>query len=164
MNPTIQITVVVDNSSKLKAALKEFNRYDLLVGYPGEANQPRSDTELTNAQIAYINDRGSPAQNIPPRPFLKPGVLSVEKELTASLKKTAVAAIEGRPSEVEQGLGRAGLIGQAGVQRYITTAEFTPLAPMTLRMRQARGFMGEKPLMVTGQLRAAVTYVVRPRS
>ncbi len=62
------------------------------------------------------------------------------------------------------GLGvLSGLMGQDAVRGKITSGPFVPLAPATLRARKAKGRTGEKPLIDTGQLRAAYTYVIRAK-
>jgi hypothetical protein len=163
MKFTVKVNPTIDNTSRLKAGLKLLNTYTLLVGFPEAEATPRDDARITNAEIGYINDRGSPARNIPPRPFLEPGVLSVKKPIEEQMRKAAGAAVDARPQAVEQAFQAAGLIAQAGIRSYMTNAEFTPLSPMTLRKRRAAGFMGTRPLIVTGQLRNAVNYAVRKK-
>jgi hypothetical protein len=161
---TINVKTVVDNTPQLRAALRALADHEVLVGFPEESAQERSDTALTNAALAYIQDHGSPANNIPPRPFLDPGVRSVATKIQAPLRRGAKAALEGHPAMVSAGLNAAGLVAQGGVRSYLTRGNFPALAPATLRRRRAAGFTGTRPLLVTGQLRAAVTYVVRQRS
>jgi hypothetical protein len=160
---TVDVKKIRDSAPAFRKALQELRRYDLLVGFPEEKATNRSDTSMSNAAIAYVQDKGSPAANIPPRPFLEPGVRSAQSPITAQLRKGATAALEGNLTAVTQALNSAGLVAQAAVRRYITTASFTPLKPATLRARKRKGFKGEKPLIVTGQLRSAVNYALRER-
>lgn len=70
------VTTRVDNAQAILDALKSLTKKDVLVGIPAE-DSDRDDVSFGNAGIGYINEYGSPAQNIPPRPHLVPGVKSV---------------------------------------------------------------------------------------
>ena len=131
---------------------------DVLVGIP--AGEQRDDGP-TNAEIGYQNEFGSPANNIPARPHLIPGVAAVQDKAVARLTQAASAAATGRMSDAERHLHAAGLIAQNSVRRTLTTAAYRPLSERTLAERQARGRTGTKPLIDTGQYRNSITYVVR---
>lgn len=131
---------------------------DVLVGIP--SGEQRDDGP-TNAEIGYQNEFGSPANNIPARPHLIPGVAAVQDKAVARLTQAASAAATGRMSDAERHLHAAGLIAQNSVRRTLTTAAYRPLSERTLAERRARGRTGTKPLIDTGQYRNAITYVVR---
>ena len=131
---------------------------DVLVGVP--AGEQRDDGP-TNAEIGYQNEFGSPANNIPARPHLIPGVAAVQDKAVARLTQAASAAATGRMSDAERHLHAAGLIAQNSVRRTLTTAAYRPLSERTLAERRARGRTGTKPLIDTGQYRNSITYVVR---
>lgn len=131
---------------------------DVLVGIP--SGEQRDDGP-TNAEIGYQNEFGSPANNIPARPHLIPGVAAVQDKAVARLTQAASAAATGRMSDAERHLHAAGLIAQNSVRRTLTTAAYRPLSERTLAERQARGRTGTKPLIDTGQYRNSITYVVR---
>lgn len=155
-----------DRMPGFNKAVKELARQQVMVGIPADktARKAGDKEPLNNAQIGYIMEHGSPAANIPARPWLNPGVKSVEEKTTARLSKTAETALSsGDPTLVIKGLMAVGLTAQSGVRGYITTNAFLPLAPATLAARRRRGRTGEKPLIDTGQLRAAVNFVIRPR-
>lgn len=158
-----KITTVVDNTKMLKAAMATLARRMVVVGYPEDKTVSRSGGGITNASLAYIQDRGSPANNIPPRPFLQPGVDAVTLPIQKRLAQGATAALDGDEGGVDKSLNAAGLTAQAGVRAYITNGAFTPLKPGTIKGRRRKGFMGTKPLIVTGQLRNAVNYSLRNR-
>ena len=83
----------------------------VFVGIP-EANNERDEGGVTNSQLGYINEKGSPLQNIPPRPFLEPGVASMQKEIAAALKKIGTDAISSKQNKeqrVMQGMTALGL-------------------------------------------------------
>jgi hypothetical protein len=62
---------------------------------------------------------------------------------------------------VDKGLNAAGLLAQAAVKNWMRKGEgFAPLSPRTIAARQRQGAQGTKPLIRTGQLLNAITYVV----
>lgn len=131
---------------------------DVLVGIP--SGEQRDDGP-TNAEIGYQNEFGSPANNIPARPHLIPGVAAAQDKAVARLTQAASAAAVGRMSDAERHLHAAGLLAQNSVRRTLTTAAYRPLSERTLAERRARGRTGTKPLIDTGQYRNSITYVVR---
>lgn len=174
------VTVTGDNAQAIIDALKSLTKKDVLVGIPEEDSE-RDDVPFGNAAIGYINENGSPAQNIPARPHLTPGVKSVEDKTLPELKSAALAALNGDEAGAERAMNRAGTIAADGVRRYITTAGFTPLADSTVAARARRGRKGAakelarraegeapgialaRPLNDTGQYWRAITHVVREK-
>lgn len=150
--------MITDALPDLLRRLASVAQRDVLVGVPaGEAR----DDGPTNAEIGYQNEFGSPANNIPARPHLIPGVAAVQDKAVARLTQAASAAATGRMSDAERHLHAAGLIAQNSVRRTLTTAAYRPLSERTLAERRARGRTGTKPLIDTGQYRNSITYVVR---
>lgn len=156
------LTIRADAAQGILDALKTLVNKDVLVGIP-ESKDSRDDGEFGNAGIGYINENGSPQQNIPARPHLKPGVRSVEQEYLTHLKAAAQKALEGNAEGAITSLDRAGTVAANGVKRYITITGFTPLSDVTLAQRRKRGRTGNKPLIDTGEYRRAITHVVRDK-
>jgi len=156
------LNIRADNAQSILDALKALTNKDVLVGIP-ESKDARDEGELGNAGIGYINESGSPAQNIPPRPHLKPGVKSVEQDFMPHLKAAAQKALEGNAEGAVTSLDRAGTVAANGVKRYITITGFTPLADATIANRLRRGRTGNKPLIDTGEYRRSITHVVRDK-
>lgn len=156
------LTVRSDSAQSILDALKTLANKDVLVGIP-ESKDERDDGDIGNAAIGYINENGSPAQNIPPRPHLKPGVRSVEQDFIPHLKSAARKALEGDAEGAVTSLDRAGTVAANGVKRYITITGFTPLADATIANRLRRGRTGNKPLIDTGEYRRSITHIVRDK-
>lgn len=156
------LNIRADNAQSILDALNALTNRDVLVGIP-ESKDARDEGEFGNAGIGYINENGSPAQNIPPRPHLKPGVKSVEQDFMPHLKAAAQKALEGNAEGAMTSLDRAGTIAANGVKRYITITGFTPLADITIANRLRRGRTGNKPLIDTGEYRRSITHVVRDK-
>ncbi|MGV3345301.1 hypothetical protein ACGVWS_05965 [Enterobacteriaceae bacterium LUAb1] len=185
------VTTRVDNAQAILDALKSISKKEVLVGIP-EENSERKDVLFGNARIGYVNEYGSPAQNIPPRPHLIPGVKSVEEQMVLQLNAATQAALDGNAAGVERALNRAGTLAAKGIRRYMTITGFTLLADSTVEVRARRRRKGAKdelarrsadgklnainpdsgqlisnenvrPLIDTGQYRRAITYVVRDK-
>ncbi len=156
------LTIRADTAQSILDALKTLANKDVLVGIP-ESKDERDDGDIGNAAIGYINENGSPAQNIPPRPHLKPGVKSVEQDFMPHLKAAAQKALDGNAQGAVTSLDRAGTVAANGVKRYVTITGFTPLADATIANRLRRGRTGNKPLIDTGEYRRSITHVVRDK-
>ncbi|MFP0547892.1 hypothetical protein ACLDXX_04695 [Acinetobacter baumannii] len=158
-------------------AVSELSQTQVLVGVPhGEA---RTDGDgMTNAQIGYLLETGSPAMNLPPRPFLAPGVAAVQEVVSEKLINAAHAAFDGKPQRMQMYLKAAGSKAMSSVQLYFVEGSFAPLSIETIKARARRGRSGAKkylkqmklgppeaglvkPLIDTGQLRKSVTYIIK---
>ena len=185
------MTVKVSKRDRYPDFVKAVNRLtkrQVLIGFPadGAARKPEEgDTHppAVNSLIGYVLETGSPARNIPARPFLVPGVKSAQDQVADRLQKGAVAVMNGNPEAADKTLDAVGLMGVSAVQRYMTSGQFQPLSDGTIEARARRGRKGAKqylklksegvptdvlagaelvkPLIDTGQLRRAVTYVIR---
>lgn len=153
------------NTAQFRKALDGLLKREVLVGIPSSNAardpEPGETTAATNALIGYVMEYGSPAKNIPARPFLHPGIANAKDDIAKHFKKAAQLALTGKADEIGQELEKIGLIAQVSVQKKITDGPFEPLKPATLAARVRRGRTGTTPLIDTGQLRRAITYVVR---
>ncbi len=153
------------STAQFRKSLEILLKREVLVGIPAanaaRDQEPGEKTAASNALIGYVMEYGSPAQNIPARPFLHPGVADAREGIQLHMKKAGQLALRGKTDEIGQELEKVGLIAAASVQRKITDGPFEPLKPATLAARRRRGRTGDHPLIDTGQLRRAVTYVVR---
>lgn len=180
---------LVKKTDRLSAVIKSLNALtsrEVLVGVPGTTAERREDADepqgpMNNATLAYIHEHGSPAANIPARPFVHPGIEDARDRIAANLGKAAGAALDGQQGKVTTFLDRAGLAAQNSIRAKINSGEFAPLAEATLRARAARGRKGAaaelasraagnapsnetaRPLIDSGQLRNSITYVLRRR-
>ncbi len=149
-----------DNSPAVQAVLDRADRLEVFVGFFGRSNRRRrEDGNITNAQLGYIHEHGSPAANIPARPFLKPAIEDSGEHLVNILAAGLRRALQSRNvRDVDVAYERTGLAAVSEVQGYMSTARFTPLKPATIKRKGS-----SRPLIDTGQLRASVTHVVRSR-
>jgi len=184
-NKTSGAEVIIDKTLEVFEAILELAAHKVMVGIPSE-NADRHEGGITSAQLGYIHEFGAPEKNIPARPFLVPGVKSVQKEINEGFKKAGELAMDGKKESVMRQLHRIGLLAQNAVRKKISEGIPPPLAPSTIagRIRRIKGKkrrgkidaaiaagtpMSKQggaegiftPLIITGQLMRAVTYVIR---
>jgi len=119
-------------------AIKELSRTSVYVGVPGlgtPGQSPRADGKMTNASLAYIHETGSPAQNIPARPFLRPGVRDSKGKWSKYLNQAAEAALKGESGVMRRSLETAGQIAVSAVKNRITAGIPPPIKPATMAAR-----------------------------
>lgn len=154
------IKMITDKLGEVQKRIKELTKDKVFVGVPDGGG--RSDGKMTNAQIARVHEFGSPAQNIPARPFLTAGVTESKPEIVAQMKQASIDMLAGKDGG--KSLNKAGLIGQSAVKKYVVAGDFAPLSPKTIKARsnaRSNGNGGTKPLIDTGQLLNSITYVIR---
>lgn len=182
-------TMTADNMKAIIDAINKLAKKDVLVGIPDSAPE-RTDTPMTNAQIGYVMETGSPAHNVPARPFLVPGVADVQDQCADRLGKAADAALAGNQAGAERQMSSAGMIASQSAKKKIGSNIPPALSPETIRNRnksrqtqsmrpaekaylnavdsgtdpaQAQTEAGIIPLINTGSLRNSITYVVRDK-
>lgn len=188
-----RVTITKDRVNSVIGAITQLVGKEVLVGIP-EATATRQDAESsghpTNAMIGYVMETGSPARNVPARPWLVPGTQESQRDWMPHLKGAATAALDGKPQQSDQELSAAGIVAESGVKRRINSNIPPPLSPATVRARKyARGTKSRRAnedyylqqiasgvdrgtaqsaagivaLVNSGQLRNAVTSVVRKK-
>ncbi len=179
------VTVTRDDVKKVLASMQAVASKRVLVGVPS-TTAGRKEEELSNATIGYLMEHGVPERNVPPRPFLIPGVKGAQKEISRRLRDIARLGLSTQPGRVVYAMNALGLFAQSAVRAKITDGPFVPLSPRTIegRLRRRRAgrqliaqrgvsgaiianrsmevqIAGEKPLIDTGQLRQSINYVIR---
>lgn len=146
-------------------SLKLIEAEELLVGIP-QASSSRSGDDVTNAQIGYLNEHGSPANNIPPRPHLLPAVAEASPRAFESVKDVIAGALDSAQGK-DKSRAAFRAVGEActaAVKKRIVNGDgFAPLQEKTIEARQRSGFKGTKPLIRTGNLLNSYTYVIRKK-
>ena len=95
---------------------------------------------LSNGAIGYILETGAPERNLPARPFLVPGVRAALPEIRKGMHKAVVAALSGKPGDIDKGLDEAGLMAVASVQQTMIAGGFVPLSDRTIETRARRRY------------------------
>lgn len=178
------LTVLLDRTSELTEALRKLADSKVMVGIPSDderAGAPgaasgsdarRGGDVMTNAALGYIHEHGSPAQGIPARPFLDPGVRNSRDRWLPYMQQAGQLAVDGKSAAVDRALHAAGTTAVSAVKATITAKIPPPLRPATVaaRRRRSRGSKYRRlatkpddttPLIDTTQLLNSITYVVR---
>ena len=158
---TGNLKVTKDITKKVLAAFSSLSVSNVLVGIPENKNSREdNNNEMNNATIGYIQENGSDLLGIPPRPFLVPAVSNIQEKISNEFAAAAKAAFN-NPDSLNKYFERIGIIASNEAKRIINSQEgFEEISAATLRRRIAEGFKGTKALIVTGQLRNSITYVV----
>lgn len=157
------VKITADRMADVIKAINELGAKDVLIGVPDSTTERQSGDPATNALIGYVQEFGSPANNIPARPFLIPGVRDIQKPAADRLKVAAQRALAGDLSQAEKQLHTAGMMGQNSARAKINSNIQPKLSERTLAARAARGVTRTNTLVDTGQLRNSITYVIRKK-
>lgn len=152
----------VDRLDGVLASINELVKKQVLVGVPDSAPD-RKEGPLSNAQIGYILEHGSPANNLPPRPHLLPGVQDARPKVEPELQAGVNAALDGDAQLVDTRLNRAGIVAAGAVKAKVNSNVQPALSERTLAERRRRGVTRENTLVDTAQYRNSITHVVRKR-
>lgn len=149
----------------IREALKILEQTDVLVGIPEEKNGGHGS--MTNAELAYIHNNGSPINGVPAREILVPAINQHKEELGNLLKEAHQAATEGK--DPTAALQKAGMQAQNFAQKRFEDNDWEPNKPETIArwVSKKRGRVseggGKKPLIDTSALRKSMTYVLRKK-
>lgn len=162
--PFLKISDFTKSIMENVAAIKSI---ETVVGIPEEEDGRQEEGQIGNAALLFINNFGSPANNIPARPVMEIGMRAAQDQIAEEMKKAAKEGLTKGSKVIEKYHNRAGMIASSSVKRAINDQiGIDPPADATLKARQyltQSGFKGTKALIVTGQMRNAITYVVRPK-
>jgi hypothetical protein len=181
---------VIDNSIKLNKALEDLKDLQVYVGVPEEkSSRQEADEGINNAELAflltngvrqwsmrnemkpdveehgyhaaydmYIQSHGSPLWHIPPRPIIEPAIEADKEEIAKPLGEAMKATLDNDLDKAMEYLNKAGLEGQAVSQDWFTCTEngWDPNAKSTIYKKGI-----DKPNIDTGELRKAITYVIK---
>lgn len=114
------------------------------------------------AGVASVQEFGSVANHIPPRPFFNPAIESNEKKYAKIMAKNFEQVIEGNLT-TEQALGRLGEFAKGDIQESIRAVDSPPLSERTIARRaekHSKGKFSTKPLVDTGLMIQSVDYEV----
>jgi len=162
--PTLEVTS--DFTSQFNEAIKRFRNDAVLVGIPA-SDSTRDEDGITNAALLAINVFGSPANNIPARDVMGQGIRNAQEAVALQFKKCAQEVLTKGPEALHVYYERAGIIASNSVKKAINDQDWPQTgnnegpSKSTLASRKSRGFKGTKSLIVTGQLRNSITYVVK---
>ncbi|MGK8887369.1 hypothetical protein [Burkholderia gladioli] len=130
------VKMTQDNLDAVLKSIAALVQQEVLVGVPDStAGRKDEGQPISNAEIGYIMEAGSPANNVPARPHLVPGVEHALPAVTKQLERGVGAALDGKVEKVDQQLHAAGTLAVSSVQMTIRNNIPPPLAPSTVANR-----------------------------
>lgn len=120
------------------------------------------DTGIPVALVAQTQEFGSPAQNIPPRPFVRPTIAAEGRSWSELMGRgvRAVCAGERTPLQIFTAIGEQ---AAGDVRMTITQVNSPPLAEATRKARAAKGREPNKPLQDSGEMHTSCTSIVKEK-
>lgn len=158
--PSMKVTE--DRTAEIMKIIKSFKHDSVLVGIPQDDAERKEGDPINNATLLFINNFGSPGQNIPPRPVMEIGLKNAQDRIADEFKKALQQSWKNGLTALPVYYNRAGMIASNSVKRAINDQlGIQAPADSTIKTRESRGFAGKKALLVTGQMRNAITWVVQ---
>lgn len=157
-----QVYVGIPESSAADRARKISELQSSVKGTSRRATRKRNryakmlSQQVTNAGLLFIHSKGSDLKHIPARPVLEPAIEANKDAISAELQAAAQLALDGQDPTPR--LKRAGMASQNAARRWFTDPRnnWAPNAPETIQRKGS-----SQPLIDTGAMRAAITYVVK---
>lgn len=175
-----------------KRSLESLTRKEVYVGIPAEASSRPGDGSINNAELLYIHthgvrrkamrdemdammnmgmkysqahtlyirEHGSPMMSISPRPVLQPAIEDRKPEISMVLADAGRAALLNDVAVYEANLNKAGMVAASAAQGWFENPQndWPPNSPRTIRRKGS-----DQPLVDTGEMRKAITYIVRDK-
>ncbi len=154
------LTVEKDSVAEINRVIKSFKRDNVLVGIPAGTEREEVGS-IGNASLLFINNFGSPGQNIPPRPVMQIGIFNAQEAIADEYGSALKAALNKGVSSLPRYYNRIGMLASNSIKNAINAGiGFPGPSDATKASRKAAGFNGTKSLIRTGQMRNAITWVV----
>lgn len=163
------LTVTSDFTERFNEIIKKFKNDSVLVGIPADNTERKPDADgkmpaINNATLLALANFGSPMNNIPAWPIMQLGITRAQAAITEQFKLAAKRGLTIGFEAVDQAYERAGIIASTSIKKVINDQEGVPPGRPnegTLDSRKRAGFKGQKYWLVTGQMRNAITYVIK---
>src|SRR5580698_4403862 len=132
--------MVADHVAEVAAGIHLLASTKVMVGVPADKSERKNGT-INNAALAFIHDKGAPEANIPPRPFMVPGIEKVQDKIVEGLVEAGKIALDGKPAGVERQFIRVGMVARDSIKERINSNIPPPLALSTVlgRIRRRKG-------------------------
>ena len=161
MPARITVSTMEDNMPLVQTWTNSVKKIKIFVGVINEDRETDRENPLQNTALANILENGAPSENIPPRPFMKPGLTAVRKEVLYFLKRGANALYDGKRAAALASLRGAGVKSVASIRRVMESNVPPPLAESTRKKRMRRGMRRMNTLIDTKQLWKSIGYRIQ---
>ena len=148
--------------NSLQKAIDDLDGLKLQVGW-FEGSQYEDGTPV--AEVAAKNEMGSPSENIPPRPFMRPTIEDRKEEWKKTTGLIASRILRDKLT-AEDGLDIFGQLVAGNIRKTIGNLWHPPLSRLTiwlrLQQRADKTTVGnlDKPLVFEGILKGSTSYIV----
>ncbi len=139
------------DGKRFEKILKELAKLEVAVGYQEGTAYPDGTSVV---DVALWNELGTVRS--PSRPFLRNSVDGHKDEISRFMKRAVKEITEGK--SVEEVLKKIGVFQQKIIRKEISSGNFEPNSPETVRRKGS-----DKPLIDTGLMRQSVNYVIREK-
>ena len=125
--------------ARIKKDLRGLNSYAALVGIPSTAPRPvdkktKKPLAINMASLALIHERGSAANKIPARPFMKQTRQRAEGHFARLLRRLYKQVVNGKVSPFD-GLSKLGVSYEGEMKKTFLVGQFTPNKPATIKRK-----------------------------
>lgn len=147
---------VIDKDKGWKRIKESFNVADsfVKVGILSSAQAPE-DSSMTMAKLAAVHEFGSPAHNIPDRPFIRQTIDRIKGDIIKFNKNQYDQIIQGKTT-VYKALASLGVYVTREMKRQFNIGNFAKNKPATIAAKKG----SSKPLIDTGRLRNSINFEV----
>ena len=140
--------------AKIERELRAARKLVALVGIPSDAKRHEDNPNIGLAEIAFIMEKGSTVNKIPPRPFMQQTRIMNEKKV-ADLSKKYLSAISTGKMSAMDAIKKLGASYEGAMKKIFLTGSFVGNAESTKKRKKS-----SKPLIDTGLLRQSIKYKV----
>jgi hypothetical protein len=161
MPARITLVTQVDNMPLVQAWVNSIKKVSLYVGITEETDPRDMPSRIGNIALAAIMENGAPSMNVPPRPFMKPGMDLVKGDARVMMKEAAEALYRKDKSSARNMLEELGRNSVASMRGVIESSPPPPLDPGSVKRRKRKGVMDTSTLDESGQLKESITFEVR---
>lgn len=140
--------------AKIERELRAARKLVALVGIPSDAKRHEDNPNIGLAEIAFIMEKGSTVNNIPPRPFMQQTRIMNEKKVAGLSKKYLSAISTGKMSAMDA-IKKLGASYEGAMKKIFLTGSFEGNAESTKKSKKS-----SRPLIDTGLLRQSIKYKV----
>lgn len=151
-----------ERKTDLTHLINELGKKQIKVGFFSHSKYP-DGTPI--AAVARVQVLGSAKNNIPARDFMRPPMEQGAPNYQKGVAKAFRDAAQGKAS-LETGLNAVGEVAAGDVKQGLASLRKPALKEATIKARARRhhaGIASDKPLVDTGQMLQAITYVVEDK-
>ena len=140
--------------AKIERELRAARKLVALVGIPSDAKRHEDNPNIGLAEIAFIMEKGSTVNKIPPRPFMQQTRIMNEKKVAGLSKKYLSAISTGKMSAMDA-IKKLGASYEGAMKKIFLTGAVGGNAESTKTRKKS-----STPLIDTGLLRQSIKYKV----